>query len=232
MRREHETDLRAYQKTAFAPGTEASSERRRSSKRRHSEVSIQQILAYLAGIVAIVVVAGGVWGHPSQAQGESRWELQVANVHDLYAVDATLSFDASVVEVIDADPERAGISILPGPLFTDQQPHFFVVYNRVTIDEEEDVGRIEFVATLLNPADPITGSGIIAIIPYRLLDGVPATEHPFAIEQARLASRSGHELLVQWEDNTIWQYFRTYLPLIARSESQTQTTSRSSFRFR
>lgn len=153
----------------------------------------------------------------SAQPAEEEWQLRVNNVHDLYAVDITLTFDASVIEVIDADAERPGVEIVPGPLFEDQS--HFVVYNRVTVDEGNKLGYIEFVVTLLNPAKPINGAGTIAIVPYHVIDPSAFAASPFTIEEARLARFGGYRILVEWQDNTIWEVFRTYLPLITRSDA-------------
>jgi hypothetical protein len=162
-------------------------------------------------VLALVVRISGI---RAQAE-EARWELRVTNVHDMYGVDVMLIFDASVVEVIDVDPEQPGVQIAPGPLFQDQQL-YFVAYNRVTQNRQTGAGTISFVATLLNPAEPIDGDGIIATIPYQLVDPSVSTTIPFTIQQAQLASRGGGRMLVEWEGNTIRQVFRAHLPLLSR----------------
>lgn len=175
----------------------------------------------LVGLLALVVWAplDGARAQPDEAQ----WNLQVANVHNLYAVDVTLGFDASVVEVVDAEPDRAGIQVIPGPLFTGQQ--YFVVYNRVMIDEETRTGSVEFVATLLNPSEPVDGAGTVAVIPYRVLDPEAAGGTPFEIQEASLAAHGGESMAIRWEANTIWQVdpFRLHLPLIMRNSGTALT---------
>jgi len=82
---------------------------------------IGKAVALVAGIViglALVrgVASGAVYGQSA----EEGWDMHVANMHDLYGVDVLLTYDASVVEVVDTDLDRPGVQIEPGPLFTGQ----------------------------------------------------------------------------------------------------------------
>ncbi|MFQ5342835.1 MAG: hypothetical protein ACE5F6_14950 [Anaerolineae bacterium] len=109
-----------------------------------------------------------------------------APVHDLHGVDFLLTYDASAVEVIDTDLNRPGVQIELGPLFTGQP--YFVAYNRATVDHRTGIGTISFVATLLNPAEPITGDGVIASVRYRVLESSVSPEALFTIEEVQLVS--------------------------------------------
>lgn len=46
---------------------------------------------------------------PGELTAVTWWELEVSDVRDLYAVDVTLTFDASAIRPIDADPGRTGV---------------------------------------------------------------------------------------------------------------------------
>ncbi|MFQ5857078.1 MAG: cohesin domain-containing protein [Anaerolineae bacterium] len=182
-------------------------------------------IVFRAWVVIGIVLAFAVRTDATRAQTEEQqWDLHVANVHNLYGVGITLTFDPSVVEVIDADPERPGVQITPGPLFS-TQPHF-VAYNRVTVNQINDAGIIEFVATLLNPAEAVYGSGIIATVHYQPIGSSSQSEFPFTIEDAQLATRQGRPMMVEWQGNTIRQVFRFHLPLIAENSSRHATTLR------
>lgn len=175
---------------------------------------IGKAVALVAGIVIGLALARGAAGEGAHTQpAQVGWDLQVVNMHDLYGVDLLLTYDASVVEVIDTDLDRPGVQIEPGPLFTAQP--YFVAYNRATVDHRTGVGTVSFVATLLNPAQPINGSGIVATVRYHVLESSVPTEALFTIEEVQLVSRGGRRMLVEWEGNVIRQVFRIYLPLLA-----------------
>ena len=143
------------------------------------------------------------------------WDLQVIDVYNMYGVDVTITFDPAIIKVIDADPERAGVQIEPGPLFTERQ--YFVAENRVTVDEEAGVGIIRFVATLLSPSSPISGNGVIASIPYEMVVSRSLEGTAFTIQDAVLASSNGQPLPTDWEGNVIREgKYRVLLPVIAR----------------
>jgi len=175
---------------------------------------IGKAVALVAGIViGLALVRGVASGVVYGQSAEEGWDMHVANMHDLYGVDVLLTYDASVVEVIDADLDRPGVQIEPGPLFTGQP--YFVAYNRVTVDHRTGIGTISFVATLLTPAPPINGEGVIASVRYRVLESSVSPEARFAIEEVQLVSEGGRRMTVEWEGNVIRQVFRVYLPLLA-----------------
>lgn len=170
--------------------------------------------ALVAGIVLGLALARGAAAEVSLTQtAQVVWDVHVANVHDLYGVDFLLTYDASAVEVIDADLDRPGVQIEPGPLFTGQP--YFVAYNRATVDHRTGIGTISFVATLLNPAPPINGEGVIASVRYRVVESSVPPEALFTIEEVQLVSQGGRRMTVEWEGNVIRQVFRVYLPLLA-----------------
>jgi hypothetical protein len=74
---------------------------------------------------------------------------------DFYGVQVLLTFDATRVQVIDADPGLPGVQISPGAPFASLG---FVALNRV----DNELGTIEFAATLMNPARPLTGETVAA----------------------------------------------------------------------
>ncbi len=144
-----------------------------------------------------------------------QYNLLVENMHGLYGIDVTLTFDATAVNVVDADPDRPGVQIEPGPLFAGRQ--FFVAENQVTVDEATGQGTVTFAVALLNPSEPIDGSGAVATILYELVGSQASTTLPaFTIEDALVADQRGRHLTVEWEGNTIRQVFRVHQPLVAR----------------
>ncbi|MFQ5343614.1 MAG: cohesin domain-containing protein [Anaerolineae bacterium] len=175
--------------------------------------STGKALRYVACVVISLALAWGAAAEVAHTQtAQVGWDLHVANMHELYGVDFLLTYDASAVEVIDADLDRPGVQIEPGPLFTGQP--YFVAYNRATVDHRTGVGTVSFVATLLNPAQPINGDGVIASVRYRVLESSVPPEALFTIEEVQLVSQGGRRMLVEWEGSVIRQVFRVYLPLL------------------
>ncbi|MFQ5593963.1 MAG: carboxypeptidase regulatory-like domain-containing protein, partial [Anaerolineae bacterium] len=144
-----------------------------------------------------------------------RLDLRVENAHNLYGVDVTITFDTTAVSIADADPDRPGLQIEVGPLFAGLP--YFPAQNQVTVDEQTGVGTISFAASLLNPAEPIDGSGTVATILFEPVGSQPALASPaFTIQKALLADHRGRHLTAEWEGNTIRQIFLIHLPFAAR----------------
>jgi len=89
-------------------------------------------------------------------------EIRVQDVVDLYAVDLHLTFDPAVLQVDDADGNPAnGVQIESGDFL--DPAHLYVVYH----DALNDMGVITYTATMLYPAVPVSGSGVLARITFR-----------------------------------------------------------------
>lgn len=106
-------------------------------------------------------------------------EVHLADVVDLYGVEVKLRYDPTQLEAQDAYPHLEGVQIFPGP-FLAAEKHF-VVTN--VVDTES--GLIHFAVTLLNPAPPVSGEGVLATIAF----GVSGAG-PFSVEvvKAQLVS--------------------------------------------
>jgi hypothetical protein len=87
--------------------------------------------------------------------------LWVSNAQRLYGVEMHLAFDPAIVQVEDADPERAGVQIRVGAAFQGRQ--HFVATNQA----DNAAGTIDFVASLLGPEPPITGIAELAVVRWR-----------------------------------------------------------------
>jgi len=93
-------------------------------------------------------------------------DIVITDVSDppgLYAATVHLTFDHSVLEVVDADPGRAGVQIYTGTFPCPSEGPCVVQTN--TADNTE--GTIEYDVTLANPAPPVSGSGTLATICFR-----------------------------------------------------------------
>jgi hypothetical protein len=143
-----------------------------------------------------------------------RFDLRVENMHDLYGLDVTLTFDASEVNVIDADSEKPGVQTEIGPLFAGQQ--YFNPVNQVVIDEETGIGTIEFVVGLIG-AEPIDGAGIVATVLFESADSqTVSASSAFNIDEALLVDQHRRQMLIEMEGATMRQIFRIHLPFTAR----------------
>ncbi len=107
----------------------------------------------------------------------------VENVHNLYALEIHLAFDPHVLEVMDADPVQEGVQIEPAEWWENG----FVAVNRV----DNSRGRIDFAATLLNPALPVSGDQTIAVITFHARE---AGDSELSIEAAILSTREAVEI--------------------------------------
>lgn len=112
-------------------------------------------------------------------EGLIKVDIMADNVADLYGAEIKLRYDPTLLAVQDADPGRDGLQITEGELLPASKG--FVVANQV--DEQE--GAITYALTLLNPAPPVTGSGIIATVTFEQLQDSPTT---IEIEKAKLVA--------------------------------------------
>jgi hypothetical protein len=85
-------------------------------------------------------------------------EVRVADVRDLYAVDMEIRFDATRMQVSDADAKRDGVQIEPGQL---PRPDFVAIN---MADNER--GIIRYVVTQLGDEAAVNGGGVVATIAW------------------------------------------------------------------
>ncbi len=143
------------------------------------------------------------------ANGVVTADVYIQDVVALYGADVQLSFDASIVQVLDENPNVSGIQIQPLASFL--QPGF-VILNAA----DNVAGTIRYAATQLNPTLPATGSG--SLLRFRFQ---PLRSGTFTMEFTRhdLADRNGQTIAntvvscpVTINAPTHW----LYLPLIMR----------------
>ncbi|NCP16619.1 hypothetical protein GW866_06205 [bacterium] len=104
--------------------------------------------------------------------------IVIENVQNLYGVEIHLAFDPNVIQVEDANPAWEGVQIEPAAWLQDG----FVAVNRA----DNSRGRIDFAATLLNPALPVSGDQAVAEITFR---GRQAGVSALSFEAAILSTR-------------------------------------------
>jgi len=85
--------------------------------------------------------------------------ILVEKVQNLYGIEFHLAFDPNVIQVEDADPTWEGVQVEPAGWLQAG----FVAVNRA----DNSRGRVDFAATLLNPALPVSGDRPVAEITFR-----------------------------------------------------------------
>jgi hypothetical protein len=89
---------------------------------------------------------------------QGRIDIVIENVQALYGLEFQLAFDPDIIEVIDANPDEKGVQIQPAYWLKGS----FVAVNQV----DNGSGRIDFAATLLRPALPVSGNLAVASISF------------------------------------------------------------------
>jgi hypothetical protein len=81
-------------------------------------------------------------------------------VSNLYGAEIHLRYDPTAVRLEDADPQQDGVQLIPGTLLDPDQG--FVVANA----SDAQAGTAVFAITLVNPASPVEGGGVIARLTF------------------------------------------------------------------
>lgn len=81
-------------------------------------------------------------------------------VSNLYGAEIHMRFDPTMVRLEDADSQQDGIQITPGSLLAPDQG--FVVANT----SDNAAGTAVFAITLVNPAPPVDGGGVVARLTF------------------------------------------------------------------
>ena len=135
---------------------------RLSLRRIEARNAVQYLACVIMAMACVLLPAGSVVHAddpalvsiqpPAQSIGVEQtvtMDVQVEGVQDLYAAEFTLRYDASVIEVLNAEV---------GSLLAGGTPILRV---------DNDGGTVMFAVTLLNPAPPVSGSGPIAVLTIR-----------------------------------------------------------------
>lgn len=120
-------------------------------------------------------------------------EVWVEDVEELYGLDIRLSFDPSVVEVVDADEGTDGLQIQPGELLNLD----FVLRN--TADNE--AGSAWFALTQVNPSEAASGEGIAFSVTFRGKEA--GTSSSISITYAKLVEPTGAEIAAATKDGEV-----------------------------
>lgn len=118
--------------------------------------------------------------------------LEIHNVQDLFALDLTLKFDPSILQVEDADPNQAGVQVALGK-FLDPG---LVLFNTA----DNDKGTIHFVMTQVNPSEPKSGSGNLLVIYFQ---GRKEGSSDLTFSNIQLSDRNGNAISANEKDAAI-----------------------------
>ena len=89
-----------------------------------------------------------------------RWLYFVVNgVEQIYGADLELKYDHQQVQVVDVDNKQSGIQVARGALFGEQA---YEVSNYA----DPRTGTVRIAASILYPAEPVSGSGAVAVVGF------------------------------------------------------------------
>ena len=146
----------------------------------------------------------------SMSPGETlNLTVKVDAIAYIYGAQYRIEFDPDVLEVVDADPSMPGVQIGSAAMLPEG---LFYEMNQV----DNATGVISYTATILEPGEPVAGSGAFGSIAFRA-----KTEGQSAIAfegNARwplaLTDRSGYAVAAEWTDGAVVVgNERMYLPL-------------------
>lgn len=161
-------------------------------------VLIGHVLVFAQGESALVTLSAPA--NPVNAGDTFTVTIQVGNAAGVYGGSLKLTYDPLALEAIVTD---AGV-VAPGDFFGGQ-PGF-------TLKNTAEAGTVDYATTLRQPAEPVTGSGILGTIQFRALQ---AGTVDIAISEASLLAprfeevngrkiaRSVDEVPVQTQGTTI-----------------------------
>jgi hypothetical protein len=138
------------------------------------------------------------------AGGSTTVEIRVDGVSDLYGLQLQVSFDPTLVEVVDADSDTPGTQITPGACPAAD----FIVVNEAS----NGSGLVTYAVTALNPTPPCASAGLVASIElHTLASGTSALQFDDWI----LATRDGIEIETNAQGGTlVTSVPDVFLPLV------------------
>lgn len=152
-----------------------------------------------------VLPAGG-----SYAQwGLIEVEVWIEDVEELYGADVRLTFDATRLEVLDADPPPSGSPGVQLEPRADLLSPDFVIKN----EANNGAGTIWYAATQLNPTEAVSGSG--AIVAFTFQTKAPGTA-VVDVSYWAIAKRDGTKMPAE-AAGAMYQIrpgYRSLLPLV------------------
>jgi len=118
--------------------------------------------------------------------------VEVVDITNLYGLDIELSYNPSVADVVDADPNTTGTQVELGDFF--DGTNFSVVQNQA------ENGVIKLVATRQSPATGFTGTGSLINITW---EGQTTGTTPVTLDQVKLSDPNGQAISATRQDGEI-----------------------------
>jgi LysM repeat protein len=177
-----------------------------------TKISLLSLLLVLLVAGYVVIGSAGAMAAPSQQSettvsiqpatqtihvGETTTvDVQIDNVSNLFGVDLRLSFDPSIVKVVDSNPLVDGVQVEPGAFLDISGGKGFVVDNSA----DNTAGTINYAATLLSPADPVSGGGPLIRITF---EGVGEGESSITLDSVMLSDAKAAEIPAATQNGSI-----------------------------
>lgn len=119
-------------------------------------------------------------------------QVYVDDIANLSGAEFHISFDASRLEVIDADASKEGVQVNIGDFLVAD----FVAQNEV----DNSAGRIDFGIAQMAPNTPVSGSGTLASITFR---GIAAGSANVTLDSVLMSDANGAAIPVSTESGSI-----------------------------
>jgi cell division septation protein DedD len=124
-----------------------------------------------------IVVAVQPWLVSVPVGGTSEVHIGIENPTDLIAFEIQLSFDPTVIQINDDDPERPGVQVGLGSLLNGHD--YFAGANAV----DNEAGTIDVAVTLMGAGSPINENGDLVVV---LVGGKANGASPLALTRVDL----------------------------------------------
>ncbi len=146
--------------------------------------------------------------------------IVISGFANLYGADVRLTFSPSILAVLDSNGAQTGIQIAPGPLLTAQG-----LYQIFLNQANNTTGGISYVSFMMNPAVPITGTGVLATIQFLAL--APGSS-PITFTYVELATNGGSILPYSAQSGLITVLGPTATPTATPTRTPTHTSTPTS----
>jgi len=134
--------------------------------------------------------------------------VHISDVVDLWALGLTLEFPPDMLQVVDADTQKAGIQVIPGDCPNPVSPQGFLYYQ-----VDNSTGTINYVVTQLYPTSPVTGDCDVFHVHFLTTSGPEALLH---FSYVLLSDIEGAEIPVTVIDRQLSLGMEIYLPMIVK----------------
>lgn len=141
---------------------------------------------------------------------EKSLNIVLENAVDIYGIDVQGAFDASAIEIVDANSGRSGIQMIPGVI---PKPDFVVINSADNLN-----GTFRYAVTQINPTPPASGNGVIFTLRVR---GKTISESALTFTSVQMADQDATPLPVTPQNGTVRvvlkaSSFSFFLPIIEK----------------